>query len=294
MQQRTDKQTLGLAREMTKAVVAHIQGGESHFPVVRDVAAVMASGVKEVPPHIMRDVPKHPADRREVQAMARDAAVYTLWRVDSTVLAMDDYLLTVLSESPAELPTAAVKSLRFRNPLVVLTTPDLSDEETQYYREHIGIPLGAYVFGRWDEGQLLCSTNDDRFEDLGVMFVGFISTPEGMVLQTLRCTVPLGQEKTSVTDAVARTVGGFHFSEDLGEGDITRLSAWLRRYLTQVLHTVSYAGSNEHDADVYRPQVKAVGKSKKARRQRPDEVSEFVKLGSLLSRELRELKKTEG
>lgn len=291
MQQRTDKQTLGLAREMTKAVVAHIQGGESRYPVVRDVAALMASGIKEVPPHIMRAVPEHPGDRREVQAMARDVAVHTLWRGSKTVLAMDDYLLTVLSESPAELPTAAVKSLGFRNPLVVLTTPDFSDEETRYYLEHIGIPLGAYVFGRWDRGQLLCSTNDDRFEDLGVMFVGFISTPEGMVLQTLRCTVPLGQDKTTIADAVARTVSGFHFTEDLGEEDITRLSTWLRRYLTQVLHTVSYAGSNPQDAEVYRPQAKAVRKHKRSQRQRPDEVDEFVRVGSHLSRELRELRR---
>ncbi|MEU0214994.1 hypothetical protein ABZ281_07660 [Streptomyces sp. NPDC006265] len=288
MEQRTDKKTLELTREMVKAMAAHIQGGVSRYPALRDLVPYVMAGIKQVPDGL---IPTRPDDRREMAAMGRDAAIHELWRGGKAVLAMDEYLLASLSESPAELPTAAVRSLEYRNPLIVLTTPDFSDEDTQYYREKIGIPFVAYTFGRWDNGQLLCSTKDDRFEDLGVMFVGYIATPEGLVLQTLRCTVPLGKQSTTVADAVARTVSGFHFSDDLAEKDITRLATWLRRYLTQVLHTVSYADSNPQDAEVYRPPTKPA-KGKKARRPRLEEVTEFVKLGAGLSRELRDLKES--
>ncbi|MEU7278749.1 hypothetical protein AB0A69_08240 [Streptomyces sp. NPDC045431] len=291
MEQRTDRKTLELAREMVKAMQSHIQGGVSRYPNLRALVPYVMAGIKEVPTGL---IPWDPADRREMAAMGRDAAIHELWRSDKVVLAMDEYLLAALSESPAELPKAAVRGLRYRNPLIVLTTPDFSDEDTQYYRQQIGIPLVAHTFGRWSRGELLCSMGDDRFEDLGVMFVGYISTPEGLVLQTLRCTVPLDGESTTVSEAVARTVSGFHFSDDLGERDITRLATWLRKYLTQVLHTVSYAGSNPQDAEVYRPPVKPSGKSKKARRPRVEDVTEFVKLGADLSRELRDLRKSEG
>ncbi|MFC4507058.1 MULTISPECIES: hypothetical protein [Streptomyces] len=287
MQQRTNKQILGTTREMVTAMVAHVQGGESRYPAVRELVPYLLAGVKRVPDGI---VPSTPEDRREMSAMARDAAIHALWRVDKAVLAMDEYLLAALSESPAELPASAVRGLQYRNPLIVLGAPDFSDEDTVYYRSHLGIPLVAYLFGRWDHGQLLCSMNDDRFEDLGVMFAGFIATPEGLVFQTLRCTVPLGRDSTTIADAVARTVAGFHFSSDMGETDISRLASWLRRYLTQVLHTLSYAGSNKDDAEVYRLATRSAGKGKKARRSRPDEVTEFVKLGGRLSRELRELR----
>ncbi|WP_371648725.1 hypothetical protein [Streptomyces mirabilis] len=290
MEQRTDKKTLELAREMVKAMASHIQGGVSRYPALKELVAYLTAGIKEVPKGL---IPVRPNDRREMSAMGRDAAIHELWRGGKTVLSMDEYLLAALSESQAELPTAVVRGLKYRNPLIVLDTPDFSDEDTQCYREQIGIPLVAYTFGRWDDGELLCSSNDDRFEDLGVMFVGYISTPEGLVLQTLRCTVPLGAESTTVTDAVVRTVSGFHFNEDLGERDIPRLATWLRRYLTQVLHTVSYAGSNPEDAEVYRPPVKAAGKGKKARRPRQEDVTEFVKLGGQLSRELRSLRESE-
>ncbi|WP_063729031.1 hypothetical protein [Streptomyces sp. RTd22] len=291
MEQRTDRKTLELAREMVKAMSSHIQGGVSRYPALRELVPYMLAGIKEVPGDL---IPVRPDDRREMAAMGRDAAIHELWRGDKAVLAMDEYLLGVLSESPAELPTAAVRGLTYRNPLIVLSTPDFSDEDTQYYREQIGIPFVAYTFGRWDNGELLCSMNDDRFEDLGVMFAGFISTPEGLVLQMLRCTVPLGKESATVADAVARTVSGFHFSDDLAERDITRLATWLRRYLTQVLHTVSYASSNPQDVEVYRPPARPVGKGKKARRPRVnEEVTEFVKLGAGLSRELRGLRGSE-
>ncbi|TLS44870.1 hypothetical protein FE633_17110 [Streptomyces montanus] len=114
------------------------------------------------------------------------------------------------------------------------------------------------------------------------------------MLQMIRRTVPLDGESTTVADAVARTVSRFHFSDDLGERDITRLATWLRKYLMQVLHTVSYAGSNPEDAEVYRPPVKPAGKGKKARRPRQEGVTEFVKLGANLSRELRGLRESKG
>ncbi|MCX4405957.1 MULTISPECIES: hypothetical protein [unclassified Streptomyces] len=60
-----------------------------------------------------------------------------------------------------------------------------------------------------------------------------------------------------------------------------------------MLHTVSYASSNPEDAEVYRPPVKAAGKGKKARRSRQEDVTEFVKLGGQLSRELRGLRESE-
>ncbi|MFL4491692.1 hypothetical protein ACJ6WD_10575 [Streptomyces sp. VTCC 41912] len=287
MEERSDRKTLELAREMVKAMKSHVQGGVSQYPSLRALVPYLMAGIKQVPNEL---IPLLPADQREMSAMARDAAVHELWRGGRSVLAMDECLLSALSESSAELPKAVVRGLRYRNPLIVLTTPDFSDEDTDYYREHVGIPLVAYTFGRWDNAQLMCSMHDDRFEDLGVMFVGYISTPKGLVLQMLRCTVPLDRQSTTVAEAVARTVSGFHFNDDLGERDITRLATWLRKYLTQVLHTVSYAGSNPQDAELYRPPVKRAGKGKKTRRPRQEDVTEFVKLGSLLSRELRELR----
>ncbi|MGD6750404.1 hypothetical protein [Streptomyces sp. BH105] len=290
MELRTDKQTLDLAQEIVKAMEAHVQGGISLYPVTAQVAAYMADGAKNIP---MGLIPSNPVIRREVLATARDAAIHLLWQRERHVLALDEYALAVLAETPPELPARTVRQMQTRNPLVMLSSPDLTDEDTRYYREHISIPLAAYVFGRWDDGQLLCST-DGAFDDLGVMFLGFIAEPHGMVLQTIRCTVPLGDQSASVVEAVARTVSNFHYSEDLGEEDVSRFATWLRRYLTQVLCTLALARSDESDARVYRAPVRPAGKGKKVRRQRPGGVTEFVKLGAQLGKDLRRLHEADG
>jgi hypothetical protein len=43
-------------------------------------------------------------------------------------------------------------------PHLVRPKPDLADEHTAYYRSHIGVPWGAFVFGRYNNAQQLCST----------------------------------------------------------------------------------------------------------------------------------------
>ncbi|MGW0537599.1 hypothetical protein [Streptomyces sp. NPDC003032] len=134
MEQRTDRKTLELAREMVKAMAAHIQGGTSRYPTLRELVPYVGAGNKEVP---IGPIPILPDERREMAAMGRDAAIHEFWKDGKAVLAMDEYLLANLSESLAELPTAAVRSLEYRNPLIVLTTPDFSDEDSEGGYPHV-------------------------------------------------------------------------------------------------------------------------------------------------------------
>jgi hypothetical protein len=217
-------------------------------------------------------------------ARCRDTAIFRLWERNKVVYAMDDLMLHYLSQSSADkVPSSILGRLPHANPFVLLPKPDFSDEDTQYYRSHIGVPTGAFIFGKYQDGSFLCSTSDDCMEDLGVMFFGFIETPDhGPIAQTLRCTIPLSKKETTVEDVVNRTVEGFHFSPDLREGDRSRLEAWLRRYVAQVFNSLLYVCTDQPDVQVSQPGVTPVGKAKKIkkpRRPRPDDVNTVVKLG---------------
>jgi hypothetical protein len=162
---------------------------------------------------------------------------------------------------------------------------------TAYYRTHIGLPWGAFVFGRYNDAQQLCSTHDDKREDLGLMFVGFIDTEEGATLQAIRCTIPLRQEQLTVEDAVTQTIANFQFSDDLGENDHTKFEAWLRRYVGQILNSVLYVCTDQPDTEIYRPASTQGGRTKKHRKQRrskPGDIDTLVQLGFRLGPALHE------
>ena len=153
-----------------------------------------------------------------------------------------------------------------------------------YYRTHIGVPWGAFVFGRYRDAQMLCSTRDGRREDLGLMFVGFLETAEEPVLQTIRCTIPLRERMITVEDAVNATVARFLFNEHLAEDDRSKLEAWLRTHVAQVFNSLVYICTDQPDIEVYRPGVNMAGKVKKSgrrqqRRPRLSDISEVVQLG---------------
>jgi hypothetical protein len=182
---------------------------------------------------------------------------------------MDEHLLRYFSEtSNSQVPTQIFRNLRHPDPYVLLPKPDFNDPETNYYRRHIGVPLGAFVFGRYNDAQQLCSTTADQREDLGLMFDG--------------CTVPLRQATFSVEDAVEATIAKFHFNDDLGEDDHRKLEDWLRKYVGQAISSLLYICTDQPDVQVEEPGGNRQGKSAKSRirrRPRPSDINTVVKLG---------------
>ena len=144
--------------------------------------------------------------------------------------------------------------------------------------------MGAFVFGRYNEAQQLCSTRDERREDLGLMFVGFLETDEGLVVQTVRCTVPLGKRTITAETAVNRTIAQFIFTDDLAEEDRSKLQAWLRRYVAQVFNSLLYVCTDQPDVETYRPRINRAGKPKKHRKQRRPQLDDIDALVQLCFR----------
>jgi hypothetical protein len=214
-------------------------------------------------------------------ATVRDCAIFRLWTQSKVVYAMDDDLLGYLSESSASsIPTEILGNLPHANPYVLLSEPDLADPETVYYLTHVGVPWGAFVFGRYNDAQFVCSTRDERREDLGLMFIGFLETADGPVLQTLRCTIPLRERMITVEHVVNATVARFVFNEHLAEDDHNRLEAWLRKYVAQVFSSLVYICTDQPDVETRRPGINQAGKVKKgARRPRSSDIDTLVQLG---------------
>ena len=286
MDHRSRKEILLDAKRSIEAIAERVRLNERR-PGIRDVAEYMiTSNDGRVPAHLRYPYlnPGHP-EFPEVMATVRDGAIFRLWTGAKVVYAMDDELLGYLSESSASaIPTEILGNLPHANPYVLLPQPDLADPQTAYYRTHIGIPWGAFVFGRYNDAQQLCSTRDDRREDLGLMFVGFLDTAEGPVLQTIRCTVPLRERLITVEDTVNATVAKFLFNEHLGEDDRRKLEAWLRTYVAQVFNSLVYICTDQPDIEVYRPGINKAGKVKKSgrrqqRRPRSSDINAIVQLG---------------
>jgi hypothetical protein len=234
---------------------------------------------------------------RVTMAEVRDTAIFRLWGASKVVYAMDDDLLGYLSESSASaIPTDVLRSLPHANPYVLLPVPDLADPDTAYYRAHIGVPFGAFVFGRYRNAQLLCSTNDERREDLGLMFLGFIEDEDTPDLQTVRCTIPLRDELLTVESVVTATIAGFTFNESLPEEERSKFEAWLRRYVALVFNSLVYVCTDQPDIETHRPALNKAGKVKKSARhqvERPrmDDISEVVQLGFRLGPALNEARR---
>lgn len=286
MERRSSKEFLRAARLGIEAIAAQVRQNETR-PGVRELAEhLITSDDRQVPerlryPYTFPDHPGH----RDFMATVRDGAIFRLWARAKVVYAMDDLLLHYLSQSSASaIPTQILQNLPHANPYVLLPKPDLADEQTVYYRSHIGVPWGAFVFGRYHDAEQLCSTRDDRREDLGLMFVGFLETESGPVLQTIRCTIPLLQSMITVEDAVNATIAKFIFTEDLAEDDRHKLEAWLRTYVAQVFNSLIYVCTDQPDIEVFRPGVNRRGKAKKRqrrqqRRPRLSDIDALVQLG---------------
>ncbi|MEW1675502.1 hypothetical protein AB0O47_19970 [Streptomyces noursei] len=288
MNQRTDKEALARVREAIGSVAAHVQGGQRRFQLVRPLSESLMTGASRIPQHLVDRLPDDdPWAMRETRQYTADAAAYGWWQRSKVAYAMDDVLLGSLSESSTdEVPTAVIRDVPHPNPFILLPSPDFDDEETQYYRHHIGLPVGAFVYGKRKGGNLLCSTADERLDCLGVMFAGEIVEGGRSVFQVLRSSIHLDQEKTSVEQAVARTVEGFRWPPDVGESDPRRLENWLRKYLTQVFNTVLYVCTAQPDIETYRPSSATKQKARKQRRPRAGDIDSLVKVGWRLGPEL--------
>ena len=241
-------------------------------------------------------MPGHPRFA-DTMAEVRDCAIFRLWAQSKVVYAMDDDLLGYLSESSASaIPTEILQGIPHANPYLLLPAPDLEDSETAYYRTHIGVPWGAFVFGRYRNAELLCSTNDARREDLGLMFLCSLEIEGETSLQTIRCTIPLREQTLTVERVVNETIAGFTFNEHLAEDDRSRFEAWLRRYVTQVFNSLVYICTEQPDIQTYRPGFNKAGKVKKSARRRvtrprPSDVREVVQLGFRMGPALNEARR---
>ncbi|HEX3783936.1 MAG TPA: hypothetical protein VHX38_30100 [Pseudonocardiaceae bacterium] len=283
-ERRTNKEILIAARASIEAVADQVQETESRLALRGLVQHLIDSDDRRIPSHLIRPsmIPGHP-DYQDTLASARDAAIFGLWSRSKVVYAMDEHLLRYFSESASsQVPTQIFGNLPHPDPYVLLPKPDFNDPETSYYRRHIGVPLGAFVFGRYNDAQQLCSTTADQREDLGLMFAGFIETDTGPVLQVLRCTVPLRQNTFSVEDAIEATIAKFHFNDDLGEDDHRKLEGWLRKYVGQAMSSLLYVCTDQPDVQVEEPGGHRRGKPAKSRarrRPRPGDIGTVVKLG---------------
>jgi hypothetical protein len=286
---RTDKEALASVREVMGSVARHVHGGQQRYPLVRPLAEAMAGSDSKIPQHLSRQLDDYDDQPTlsQIRAYTADTAVYRLWERSKVVYAMDDRLLGDLSESSADkVPTAVLRDVPHANPFVLLPSPDFDDEETQYYRTHVGLPAGAFVYGKRDGGKYMCSTADERLDVLGIMFAGQIIERGVGCFQVLRCSVPLDGDTTSVDAAVTRTIKNFRWSADTGERDPARLEAWLRKYVTQVFNTVLYVCTDQPDIETYRPAATTKQKARKQRRPRAGDVDSLVKVGWRLGPEL--------
>ncbi|MCZ0981793.1 hypothetical protein O1L60_30745 [Streptomyces diastatochromogenes] len=290
MNRRTDKEALASVREVIGSVTTHVQDGMQRFPVVRPLAESMVGSDSNIPEQLLQRLEPYEEDLRtftQVRAYSADTAIYRLWERSKVAYAMDDRLLGELSESSADkVPTGVLRDLPHGNPFILLPSPDFEDEETRYYRTHVGLPAGAFVYGKRDGGRYMCSTTDPRLDVLGIMFAGEIVDNGVGCFSVIRCSVPLAGDVTSVDEAVTTTVKGFRWSSDIGESDPARLEVWLRRYVTQVFNTVLYVCTDQPDIEIYRPAANAKQKARKQRRPRAGDIDSLVKVGWRLGPEL--------
>jgi hypothetical protein len=285
IERRSNKELLTTAKQAI-TVLADVVRRNERLPGIRELARyfIISDNIHAPVDLLYRASRGGQVDLQEVKATVADNAIFYLWSRSKVVYAMDDLLLAYLSASgTSQIPTQILRSLPHADPYLLLPKPDLTDPQTTYYRTHIGVPLGAFVFGRYNQAQQLCSAADNKREDLGLMFVGFIDREDGATDPvTLRCTIPLKGQTLTVEDAVSATIGKFNFNEHLAEDDPAKLEAWLRTYVAQAFNSLLYVCTEQPDIEVYRPGTNRPGKqakSRERRRPRPDDIQQVVKLG---------------
>jgi hypothetical protein len=295
-ERRSNKALLAAAKQPIERVAMQVRRNEN-LPGIRDLAEFfITSDSLEVPPHLLHQVTAGGRrDAQEVRRVVTDSAIFRLWSRSKVVYAMDDLLLGYLSEtSPATIPTQVLGNLPHPDPFILLPQPDFGDPETAYYRTHICVPSGAFVFGRYNQAQQLTSTANVRREDFGLMFVGFREAASVPDLITLRCTIPLQGKTFTVEDAVNATIAKFHFNDQLAEDNPAKLEAWLRTYVAQAFNSLLYVCTEQPDIEVYQPGAGRGGKQAKSRarrRPRPEDIDTVVKLGFRMGPALHEARR---
>ena len=283
-ERRTNKDILIAARASIEAVANQIQETESRLAIRGLAQHLIDSDDRRIPPHLVRRnmIPGHP-DYHDTLASARDAAIFGLWSRTKVVYAMDEHLLGYFSESASSrVPTQIFRNLPHPNPYVLLPKPNFNDPQTNYYRRHMGVPLGAFVFGRYNDAQQLCSTVADQREDLpsDVRRVSGDRYGSGAPGPTLHRPAPEGHvQRRGCGRGDDRQ---FHFNDDLAEDDHSKLEGWLRKYVAQAMSSLLYICTDQPDVEVEEPggnRHAKPAKSRARRRPRPSDINTVVKLG---------------
>lgn len=287
-------QVLEAARAGIEQVVLRSRGITD--PVVRALAESTAAGT-DVPP-LIRAVLSSMSDVDYAQTMktASTVSVTGLWERAKVAYATDADLMEYLTARETAVPAGILRALPHPDPYVMLPPSGAGDGPAG----DIGIPHGAFVFGRFNDGYRLCSTADPRMTDLGVMFS--ISHPDrpGRVY-SMRCLIPLPDgdtEMTTVGDVITSTVARFHYgNERTGTTAAQReaVGSWLETYIPQIFGTLMYVCTDQPDTDQWSLRDRPARKKKQSRRpnrrarhERPADPDTIISLGFRLGPALRE------
>lgn len=286
--------TLEAARAGIEQIV--LRSRKNDDPVVRALVASTVNG-EEVPEGIRLVLGTMGPDAYANVMRATTPGVVTgFWERAKVVYATDADLMQYLTDRDVAVPAGILRTLPHPDPYVLLPLPDQDTGPGQ----EIGVPYGAFIFGRYGDGNHPCSTADPRMTDLGVMFTIRLPGQPGRLF-TLRCIIPLPAGPTAVAtvgEVVSKTIARFHYSP--GMSGITtdqrqKLQPWLEAYIPQVFGTLMYVCTDQPDTSVWtRPQApprrKNAGRrpGRRARLDHPADPDTIVSLGFRLGPALRE------
>ena len=278
----TGQDDLRAARSALDRFALVFRRNEQEIPGVRELAQYMAGpdSIPAVPAGLLARYPYfrpgHPL-HAEAARCARDNSVYYTWLRSRLVYAPDRDLLAGLTRSASSaIPPQVLEGIPHPDPYILLPAPHLSEEEAGAWRE-IGVPLGAFVYGRRQDG-MPCSFADQRRTDLGITFTNIVRLPGGSTLpSTLRVSLPLRGAPLTIGEMVQSAIGRFRFNGDLPASERANLETWLRRHIGQVACTLLYCCTPDPDMTTVRRRDPA-GK-KGTRRLRPGEIAQLEGIG---------------
>jgi hypothetical protein len=291
-------ETVRAARSALDTCAQVFRYREQEIPGVREVAEYIASpgSTGAPPPALLERYPhlhsSHPL-WGEVAWRAGENAVFRVWSRSRTVYAPDPDLLAELTGSTSSpVPVQVLDRLPHPDPYVLLRAQDPGERQSAEQGK-IGMPLGAFVFGRRrvparpgtspfarrPEGDLLCSSADERREDLGLMFTSMLQRPDGTpAVNMMKVSLRLrGKELLTVEQMVSSAVEGFRFNHDLPSSERDRLHAWLCRYVGQVVWTLLYCCTDDPDMTAI-PGPRPPGKKDRPRTA-PGQAQQLVGIG---------------